>query len=334
MAQSHATGDVPACEQFDYFRHLVSNAFVPLDAVPRTEPRVSLERFPAEIRQRSLGAMGISELRTQPHVVSRTPRLIARSDPDYYKLMLQTSGSALIVQDGREARLEAGDFTIYDTTRPYTVACDGPFRVVVFMFPRELLRLHDHEIGRLTATRTDGDHGLGALVSQFLTQLVQRMDEVDGFAGVRLATNVLDLLTTVYAERLDARPADGDATRRALCLRIKQFIEARLSDPGLSPETIAAAHHISVRYLHKLVSAEGLTVSGWIRRRRLECCARDLRDPLLADRPIGTIAAAWGFLDATHFSRAFKMAYGVSPREYRACADSRGCVDLAAIQGG
>jgi hypothetical protein len=71
------------------------------------------------------------------------------------------------------------------------------------------------------------------------------------------------------------------------------------------------------RYLFKLFAAEDTTVSGWIRQRRLERCARDLADPAARYQPIGLIAARWGLLDARHFARLFKTAYGHTPREYR-----------------
>ena len=41
-------------------------------------------------------------------------------------------------------------------------------------------------------------------------------------------------------------------------------------------------------------------------------------DIVLAERPVAAVAARWGFVDAAHFSRAFKTTYGVSPSEYRA----------------
>ena len=83
---------------------------------------------------------------------------------------------------------------------------------------------------------------------------------------------------------------------------------------------IAAAHHISLRSLHQLFHDEGLTVAGWIRRRRLECCRRDLSDPALAARPVAAIAARWGFSSAGDFSRAFRAAHGLPPAEYRRSA--------------
>jgi AraC-like DNA-binding protein len=82
----------------------------------------------------------------------------------------------------------------------------------------------------------------------------------------------------------------------------------------------ATAHHISLRYLHKLFEGQPTTASGWIRQRRLERCRRDLLDPALGDRSVGAIAARWGLIDAAHFSRLFRAAYGLPPGEYRLAA--------------
>jgi AraC-like DNA-binding protein len=98
---------------------------------------------------------------------------------------------------------------------------------------------------------------------------------------------------------------------------VSRLTATPLSDAELTPGEIAAAQHISTRYLHKLFSAEGTTVSAWIRQRRLENCSHDLRDPALAARSVSAIAARWGLPDASHFSRLFRAAFGTSPTEYR-----------------
>ena len=64
-------------------------------------------------------------------------------------------------------------------------------------------------------------------------------------------------------------------------------------------------------------------MSGWIRDRRLERCRADLRDPRLAGLSILEIATRWGFVSPAHFSRTFRAAYGVSPRDARAAAARR-----------
>jgi hypothetical protein len=84
-------------------------------------------------------------------------------------------------------------------------------------------------------------------------------------------------------------------------------------DSGSQPDL----HH---RASGKRFHGEGLTVAGWIRQRRLECCRRDLEDPALAPRPVAAIAAGWGFSNAGGFFRVFRAAHGLPPAEYRRLA--------------
>ncbi|MFI0452706.1 helix-turn-helix domain-containing protein [Actinomadura sp. 6N118] len=83
---------------------------------------------------------------------------------------------------------------------------------------------------------------------------------------------------------------------------------------------VAAAHHISVRLLHKLFTDQEMTVADFIRHRRLERCRQDLRDPTLRNRPISSIGARHGLVNPAHFSRLFRDAYGVPFHEPVTCA--------------
>ncbi|MEV0222182.1 helix-turn-helix domain-containing protein [Streptomyces sp. NPDC050704] len=191
-------------------------------------------------------------------------------------------------------------------------------QLLLLRFSRSLLPLPARDLRRLSALRIPGEKGIGALSSQFLLQLAQRMDELSPADTARLSTLTLDVLTTALADALDTSSAVQPHTRRrALMTQIHAFVQDILGDPNLSPDTIAAAHHISLRYLHKLFQHEGRTVAGWIRERRLERCRRGLADPQMATRPIRAIAARWGFARPAHFSQAFRSAYGISPRDFR-----------------
>lgn len=151
-----------------------------------------------------------------------------------------------------------------------------------------------------------------------MRQLPAYLHHDRGAPGARLGTVVLDLLSSTVAEMLNqTTTVEPDVRRRALLTRVHAFIEARLGDPSLSPATIAAGHHISLRYLHKLFEAEGSTVAGWIRTRRLERCRTVLLDPDSARRPVAAIATAHGFTSASHFSRVFRDQYGLPPAEFR-----------------
>jgi AraC-like DNA-binding protein len=108
-----------------------------------------------------------------------------------------------------------------------------------------------------------------------------------------------------------------ESRERTLLLRIHAFIEQNLGETDLSPGIVAAAHHVSVRHLHRLFEAQDTTVAAWIRRRRLERCRRDLADPAFIAVPVSAVAGRWGMPDSAHFSRLFRRAYGLPPAEYR-----------------
>ncbi|OXM59581.1 AraC family transcriptional regulator, partial [Amycolatopsis sp. KNN50.9b] len=69
---------------------------------------------------------------------------------------------------------------------------------------------------------------------------------------------------------------------------------------------IAAAHHISISYLHRLFQEEEDTVSSFIRRERLERVRRSLTATTSSRQSIQHIAANWGFDQYVSFTRAFR----------------------------
>lgn len=294
------------------FRAAVSESFVPLQ-VSTNGP----DHFRGVIRGASVDEVHVNEVRATSHVVERTPELIARSDRSYFKLSLMLAGTGMLIQDDREAVLQPGDLAVYDTDRPYSLVFDDDFRTMVVMFPKHLISLPADMVGQLTAVRISGQGGLGGMVVPYLTQLAGNLDQLAGTTGARLAHSALDLVTTVFTRELGLDEVSADP-HRALVQRIRSYIDRNLASTDLGPASIASAHFISTRHLHGLFQEQGVTVSTWIRTRRLEQCRRDLLDPMLADRPVAAIAARWGFVDAAHFSRAFKTAFGVSPSEYRA----------------
>nr|WP_117425172.1 helix-turn-helix domain-containing protein [Mycobacterium marinum] len=302
-------------ERFEAFQHAISQTFVPLALCVD-----DVGTFRGQVRSASLGTVRVSDVRVGSDVlVRRTAKLISHSAPDYLKVAMPLNGKCVVTQDGHEETLAPRDFAVYDTTRPYSLAFSGVYRALVVMFPRDQMRLSSAELTRLTARRLNGRDGLGASVSAFLTEMGNRLDDANTAGTLYLADAVLDMLAASFAAQLSDETG-GNVARgtRGLALRIRAFIESRLGDPGLDVSTIAAAHHVSVRYLQKLFESQGQTVTGWIRDRRIEHCRRDLEDHRLAEVPVSSIAARWGLVNASHFSRLFKAVHGSSPAEYRA----------------
>ncbi|WP_411719611.1 helix-turn-helix domain-containing protein [Mycetocola sp.] len=291
---------------FTRFREQVSQSFVPLHVTSdRPEP------FRGDIRAAGTDDVHLSVVTAGEHTITRTPELIARTESRFFKLGLQLSGTGLLIQDNREAVLRPGDLAIYDTNTPYSLMFEDSFASAVLMVPHRFIELPTDSLRGLTATTISGEHGLGRVVAQFLAGLSGELDQLDGSVGARLAQHAVDLVTTMFAQELDV-VRDADRPHRSMLRRVQSYIDSRLASTELSPSSIAAAHYISTRHLHAIFHEDGLTVSSWIRSRRLDRCRRELADPL-SPHPVSQIAARWGFAEAAHFSRAFRAEFGEAP---------------------
>ncbi len=295
---------------------MTSYSGAPPERRRRCEPHLWYEQHVDD-----LGAVQARVVTNRPlgRRLGRTP--LGRPRPRGLTLTMPLRGRIALSQDRRPAVLDAGDFVIHDAIRPCRVRAIGPFDLVqalVLQFPRVVLPVPGARLERVLAVPVRSGPGLGELTSRFLRQLAGNLDEVRPAQAVRLATATLDLVAArlAHVSAVDGSAVPG-ARQRELLTPIHAFVEENLGDPRLSPSAVATAHHISLRYLHKLFRDQGATVAAWIRERRLEGCRRSLGDPALAASPVAAIAARHGFTSAAHFSQAFKAAYGMPPGRYR-----------------
>jgi AraC-like DNA-binding protein len=171
-----------------------------------------------------------------------------------------------------------------------------------------------------------GDLATSPLYELFQSHVLQlhRLleEDISASAAESLGSATLELARAVVATAGQDDLARNDVANEALVTRIEAYVQQHLADPGLSPESIAHAHAISVRQLYKLWSDRGLGLAEWIMRGRLEGARRDIAK---AGSPgIAVVARRWGFTDATHFGRRFRAAYGITPREWRQVHDGQG----------
>ena len=310
--------DEVVVDNFQQWSQLVSKWFVPLEVTSEHG-----ESFHGRVRTRSIGDVIFTEITASEHQVERTPALISQDDKAYFKVSLQLAGTGMLMQDKRQAVLTPGDIAVYDTNKPYTLVFDGDFRSLVVMFPHSLLDLPADAISQLTAKRIPGDDGMAKLVGPFLAHLADNMDTLSGHSATRLMHNTVDLVATVLHSQIELEVMDRIHSHRAQLLTdVYAYIDDHLKDPNLNPGEIAAATYISTRHLHGIFKEQGVTVSAWIRARRLELCRRDFLDPLLAHQSVSAIAAKRGFVDASHFSRLFRATYGQAPTGFRENAKS------------
>jgi AraC-like DNA-binding protein len=309
---------LPAGERFDCWRETLRQArLFPVEVRADNEADY---RF--TMRYADLGAARVSLFTAMPFRMRRTPRLIRESSPDLLSLGMVLSGHVAFTLPGRQADVRPGTFCVYETCRPYRIDAGAPGasagRGLMMTFPRTLLPVPAGKLRQVTGVTMPAGPGIGTLASRLLVQLATGMGHYTRAEAARLSTAAMEVLAVRLAHALDSdRSVPPETHRGALLTSIHAFIQQHTGDAELSPEMIAAAHHISLRLLHKLFNEQGETVADWIRTRRLEGSRRSLADPAQAARPVAALAAHWGFRSAASFSRTFRAAYGLPPHQYR-----------------
>jgi len=115
---------------------------------------------------------------------------------------------------------------------------------------------------------------------------------------------------------ITTRRAAHAIKRDALLTDIRSYIRDRLDQDWLTPAAIQAAFRLSRPTLYRLFEADG-GLAEYIRNCRLQAAAAEmLHSPGCA---IVDIAYGAGFNSASDFCRAFRRAYGMTPRHFRQC---------------
>lgn len=310
------TEHLPTAERLDFWLDLVFQSHV------RSWIRTDEEDFRASTLVLDLGTVLVSALTTPSVQADRTPRLIRQSDPEVILVHLPGSSNGSVSQGKQDTTFSAGDVVLYDSSRPLRIrqtAPTGLSRYMLVEIPRATLERLIPSVSTLSALPFCGTQRIGAVLTRFLEELIRNARDYTPADRTALNGVTIDLIAATCAQlRAGCGALPAETRQQALLVHIRDFINQRLSDPALTPQTIAAAHHISVRQLHKLFQLQGgPSVAAWIRHRRLEHCRRDIADPRRRHLTVRAIAHQWGFTDPAHFGRLFRDAYGATPTDYR-----------------
>ena len=311
MRHTRSTSDVPPKERLECWHSLARDIFADVSFHCEND---TVESFNGLLSSVQSGSLDIFELSTEAHKVHRATK--GNSAPAIL-LTLQLEGEGYISQDGRTDILKPGDFTLFDSSRPFDLQFKAPITQCVLRIPWASVKQQLISTRRITGKSIRGSSGPGYVASSFIRSFVREAPALTKPEAERLLLSMIDIVNT------SALSVIGQASRKTsdYCAfqvhRIRLFIEDNLRNPDLSPALIAAGNGMSQRYLNKLFETEGVSVGRLLWERRLDKCLEDLEDPLLAGKSITEIAYSWGFKSSSHFSRTFKERFGISPREVR-----------------
>lgn len=264
-----------------------------------------------------LGDVTVFDVRGSTQVVQRTFTSARRQPLELFKVCLQVIGRAIVEQNETQVALRPGELALYDVSRPYQIQLTGPWQCAVMTIPHGALGLPRRLVGEAMRRRHVVRSGAGRLLAAYLKDCPRALGDTRGIGFQRIGEAGVALLEgTLVADGSPVLGVDADHVRRGMV----EYIRRNTSNPELSPASVAAVHHLSLRSAQRLFEQEETNLAGLIRGIRLAAVRRDLADPLLARYSIAAVAARSCIMNQQWLSRAFRTRFGSSPSEYRARA--------------
>lgn len=285
----------------------------------QAEPPLSLgiENFEGAIRPSSIAAAGYAGAAIEmncPHIY-RGIEDIKTDGHDFFYLIQQVSGLALMDHYGSETILNPGDLLLLDSTRPSDFYFPGMTEQIWLLIPRHRLENQTFkpnlQINKKIEHKTKTAVVAHSIISQLFAETATSHATEDGV----LLETLIDLVLPAFSASTEPQ-SYCEKIQRKYFEKAQNYIEARLADFDLTPELIAVELGTSKRTLHRVFAQQGQSIGRYILDRRLDKCASELEKNSVIQK-ISAVAFAWGFNDVSHFSRAFKTKFGVSPKCYK-----------------
>ncbi|AOJ90597.1 hypothetical protein WS87_27790 [Burkholderia sp. MSMB0856] len=274
--------------------------------------------FRGEISSVNTDGVCVSRISAVDHVAAHDWEEVRRTADDYLLVSIQIEGRGAIEQDARTAFVDPTDMVLFDSSRNFAWHFSGEHYTI--RFPRKALEKLVPCGRQHTAVRIPAATGIRRIAADHVASLHRALSSDEGVVAgcARLADVTANLVALALADYFNSAPLSRSNVKEMHLLRARALIKDRIHEPELGPEQIADELGVSSRYLYRLFAEAGESIGEIICTTRLNGCGEWLQQRAYANRSITDIAMAWGFNNASHFSRTFRRHFGMSARDYRA----------------
>lgn len=319
--QVFSTASVPALRATDAWQAYMSCVYYELDIIPSGTAPVH-----GELQRVELQSVGVSRFSASSQRVVRRRSAASIDVHENFVFLFPTRQAMEYEQHGKTGFVLPGDVVMLNSSEGYVVNVPDDSQNITFKIPCELLRPRVKGIDALCARQRPASSQFVPILSQLGSTLLT-LNSTN--ASLLLQDAVLDLLGVMTESGDNKTPSAGVESSGMLHVfyeSVMGYIARRFREP-LTPESVALAHRVSVRYLHKAFSAHQTTFGRNLMEVRLLEAQRLLSQPpaqgLRRMPQIAQIAYACGFATAAHFSARYRDRFGITPRECMAAPRSR-----------
>ena len=311
---SFSTDDLPQHERFTHWREVrAKNVFgvsIDLDKEQHAQ-------FSGRCSAVSVGGASLVEMHASPYQVQRTEQDIARSPSDSLCIYQQLDGGGWFDAGGAEFIVSAGSIATSHSDLPYatTPTTEAGFHLRLVKIPFARCKALIEREQDLSARPLLVEPGLTALFATYFESFIEQAPHLRGAAAEAAVQTLAQLAIVARGMAAPQDERSRAAVRAAMLRRVKQMIENNIHRPDLSPGVLAGMLCISVRQLHLLFEPTGTSYTRYVLSRRLEHARLLLSQA--PKRPIADIAYGCGFDALSTFYRSFRLAYGMSPTDFR-----------------
>ena len=291
------------------WQHIINETYFDLK-VSFSQPK----SFYGSLNHTKLNQVGVSYYHA--NTVHYKRDLITTTDPTESVLItFPISGKVNFKQNKRNLRSGPGAFFLELSHLPYEFYHSKEASLYVIKIPLSLLSSQVSHIEREFARNLSLDTGVGRLLFFQITHIINTINQykLTDLERHILEQQLLNLLVIHLSSPTEAFLNTNVDVQSVQLKRLESYVYRNLSNPDLSPTTVAKACHISVRHLHKLFTKLPYSYSEWVKSLRLRQAHQ-----LLKSHPfysIQEIAQQVGYSDQSYFSRIYKKHFGYPPKD-------------------
>lgn len=302
------TGRVQTLDAFDW-KHTINETYFDLDVSFR-QPN----KFSGFLQHAQLRDIGVSHYHANTVHYNRGRQSSGCTDESIL-ITFPMTGDVRFIQKRRQLTSKPGQFFIELSSLPYEFYHLREASLYVIKVPLALLTSQMGTIERQFARSLTIDEGAGRLlvfqVRQILTFI--HSNKLAELEVKILEQQLLNLIILTLSAPNEVMMSGMSSIQSVHLKRIEHYVSLNLASSDLAPKTVAAACHISARYLHKLFSNLPYTFSEWVKELRLKQANQILKSKSYVT--IDEVAQRVGYADQGYFARIYKQYFGYTPKD-------------------